>query len=331
MDTTTTTTTGSAMVTLGAATLASFGDVLESARAFAAESVAPRTREAYAYQWRTFAAWCEAQGVVALPASAATLAAYLADRAERCAWKPASIGLALVAVRAAHKAAGVEHATSHPAVVATMKGIRRTLGTAQRRAAPVVVDELRAMVDALPADSLGAVRDRALLVVGMAGALRRSELVGLDVSDVTETADGLVLTIRRAKTDQEAQGARIGLPYGNTAATCPVRALRAWRDASGVTDGALFRAVDRHGHVGERLHAADVARVVKRAAGRAGLDAARYSGHSLRAGLATSAARAGRSDRAIMAQGRWSSRAMVDRYVREGSMFRENAAAGIGL
>jgi len=324
------TTTGSAMVTLGAATLASFGDVLESARAFAAESVAPRTREAYAYQWRTFTAWCDAQGVIALPASAATIAAYLADRAER-AWKPASIGLALVAIRTAHKAAGVEHATSHPAVVATMKGIRRTLGTAQRRAAPVVVDELRAMVDALPADSLGAVRDRALLVVGMAGALRRSELVGLDVSDVTETADGLVLVVRRAKTDQEAQGARIGLPYGNTAATCPVRALRAWRDASGVTDGALFRSVDRHGHVGERLHAADVARIVKRAAGRAGLDAARYSGHSLRAGLATSAARAGRSDRAIMRQGRWSSRAMVDRYVREADLWRENAAAGIGL
>ncbi len=327
---TTTTTTGSAMVTLGAATLASFGDMLESARAFAAESVAPRTREAYAYQWRTFAAWCEAQGVVALPASAATLAAYLTDRAKRCAWKPASIGLALVAVRAAHKAAGVEHATSHPAVVATMKGIRRRLGTAPRRAAPVVVDELRAMVDALP-DGLVAVRDRALLVVGMAGALRRSELVALNVSDVTETADGLVLTIRRAKTDQEAQGTRIGLPYGSHAATCPVRALRAWREASGIADGAVFRSVDRHGNVGQRLGGAEVGRVVKRSAARAGLDAARYSGHSLRAGLATSAARAGRSDRAIMRQGRWSSRAMVDRYVREADLWRENAAAGIGL
>lgn len=330
MDTATTTTTGSAMVTLGAATLASDGDVLESARAFAAAARAPRTREAYAYQWRTFAAWCEAQGVVALPASVATVVRYLSERAKLHAWKPASIGLALVAMRAAHKAAGVDDATSHPAVAAVMKGIRRTLGTAPRRVAPVVVDELRAMVDALP-DGLVAVRDRALLVVGMAGALRRSELVALDVSNVTETADGLVVVVRRSKTDQEGKTESIGLPYGSHAATCPVRAMRAWREASGVTDGALFRAVDRHGNVGERLGGAEVGRVVKRAAARAGLDAARYSGHSLRAGLATSAARAGRSDRAIMRQGRWSSRAMVDRYVREADLWRENAAAGIGL
>jgi integrase len=328
MSTTTTTTTGTTIATLGGVTLSSIGTALEAASAYAAESHAPRTRDAYAYQWRTFATWCAEHDASPLPATPATLAAYIADRA--ATWKPASIALAVVSIRAAHKAAGVEHATQHPAVVATLRGVRRSLGTAPRRVAPVAVPELRTMLAALP-DSLTATRDRALLVLGMAGALRRSELVALDVADVAETAEGLVVTVRRSKVDQEAAGARIGLPRGAHAATCPVRVVRAWLDASGVTSGALLRAVDRHGNVGERLAGADVARIVKRAAARAGLDAAVFSGHSLRAGLATQAARSGKGDRAIMAQGRWSSRAMVDRYVRDASLFRDNAADGLGL
>jgi integrase len=165
----------------------------------------------------------------------------------------------------------------------------------------------------------------------MAGALRRSELVALDVGDVAETDEGLVVTVRRSKVDQEAAGAKVPLPRGAHAATCPVRALRAWLDASAITDGAIFCTVDRHGNVGERLAGADAARIVKRTAARAGLDAATFSGHSLRAGLATQAARSGKSDRAIMAQGRWKSRTMVDRYVRDGALFRDCAADGLGL
>jgi site-specific recombinase XerD len=329
-----TTTTAVVVADTGAA-LARIAPELEAARAYAAESHAPRTREAYRYQWQTFAAWCEARQLEALPAEPATLAAYIAGRTDE-GWKPASVALALTAIRAAHRAAGLEHAANHPAVVAVQKGARRAVGTVQRRAAPAVVDELRAMVGALPgladgAPTLGALRDRALLVVGFAGAFRRSELVALDVADVTDTADGLVVTVRRSKTDQEGAGVRVGLPFGGNPATCPVRAVRAWLEAAGITTGALFRAVDRHGHVGERLAGAEVARIVKRSAARAGLDASRYSGHSLRAGLATTAARAGKGDRAIMAQGRWTSRGMVDRYVREARLFADNAAAGVGL
>jgi integrase len=328
------------IATLGGVTLSStgssFDDALEAARAYAAKSRAPRTLDAYAYQWRVFTAWCVEQGAEPLPATPTTLAAYVAHLAKasrtttRRAWKPSSIALALVAIRAAHQSAGVEPATKHPAVVAVLRGMRRELGTAQRRVAPVTVPELRAMLDALP-DGLAATRDRALLVCGMVGALRRSELVALDVADVAETDKGLVVTVRRSKVDQEAAGAKVPLPRGAHAATCPVRALRAWLDASGVTSGALFRAVDRHGNVGERLAGADAARIVKRTAARAGLDAATFSGHSLRAGLATQAARSGKSDRAIMAQGRWKSRTMVDRYVRDGALFRDCAADGLGL
>jgi integrase len=335
-----TTTTGTTIATLGGVTLSStgssFDDALEDARAYAAKSRAPRTLAAYAYQWRVFTTWCAEHNASPLPASPTTLVAYIAHLAPtsptttRRAWKPASIALALVAIRAAHQSAGVEPATKHPAVVAVLRGMRRELGTAQRRVAPVTVPELRAMVDALP-DGLAATRDRALLVCGMAGALRRSELVALDVGDVAETDEGLVVTVRRSKVDQEAAGAKVPLPRGAHAATCPVRALRAWLDASAITDGAIFCTVDRHGNVGERLAGADAARIVKRTAARAGLDAATFSGHSLRAGLATQAARSGKSDRAIMAQGRWKSRTMVDRYVRDGALFRDCAADGLGL
>ena len=187
------------------------------------------------------------------------------------------------------------------------------------------------MVEALPVDARG-LRDRALLVVGLAGGFRRSELVALEVADLAFTDDGLVVTVRRSKTDQEGEGATVGLPYGGNPDTCPVRVLRAWLEAHGIESGPAFREVTRAGVVTERP-ASDraVDRAVKRAAKAAGLDVDRLSAHSLRAGLATSAARAGKADRAIMRQGRWKSRTMVDRYVREASLFRENAATGIGL
>src|SRR3989442_4717742 len=175
-------------------------------------------------------------------------------------------------------------------------------GTAQVGKAPVVVDELRRMVDALPGSTLG-VRDRALLLLGFAGAFRRSELVGLDVGDVRQTADGLVVTVRRSKTDQEGAGREVGIPFGSTPATCPVRAVRAWLKARAIAGPALFCRIDKHGRqLPGRLGDRAVARVVQRTARAAGLDADAYAGHSLRAGLATSAAAADVPERVIAEQ-----------------------------
>ena len=183
-----------------------------------------------------------------------------------------------------------------------------------------------------PRDRLIACRDRALLLLGFAGAMRRSELVGLDVADVVETADGLVVTIRRSKTDQEGQGRKIGIPYGSKLATCPVRSVRAWKTRAKITEGPLFRQVNRHGKVLEgRLGDRTVALVVKRAVAATGVDAASYAGHSLRAGLATAAAMAGVSERVIQGQTGHKSLPILRRYIREGSLFRENAAAEVGL
>jgi integrase len=160
----------------------------------------------------------------------------------------------------------------------------------------------------------------------------RSELVALDVAHARFMADGIELQIDRSKTDQEGAGELVGVPFGSDRATCPVRSLSAWLEEAGIDEGAIFRSITRHARIGARLTDRSVARIVKRTALAAGLDPAPYSGHSLRAGLATSAAKAGKRDRAIMKQGRWRSRAMVDRYVRDATLIDDdNAASGIGL
>lgn len=212
-----------------------------------------------------------------------------------------------------------------------MGWIKNTHGTAQKGKKPLLIEHIRAIVEVLP-DSLLGVRDRALLLVDFAGAFRRSELVNIDMTDVEFKMDGLVVTLRRSKTDQEGQGECIGIPYGSPPSTCPVRALRAWLDQAGITEGAVFRSVNRHGQVQSKgLSDKAVALVVKRAVELIGLDPNEYSGHSTRSGLATTAAKAGVSERVIMKQTRHKSTQMVRKYIRDGELFEENAAVRVGL
>lgn len=307
-----------------------YQDLVDSARGYMASSKAPATVRAYRTDWRLFSEWCDAHALAAMPAAPQTVALYLADQAGVLA--VATLQRRLTSIAEAHKAAGEEVPTRAEVVRSTWTGIRRTFGTAQHGKAPARTRDVRAMVETLDVDTLAGARDRALLVIGFAGALRRSELVGLDVADVDESDDGLVVFLRRSKTDQEGKGARLGLPYGSETLTCPVRALRAWLATSGIESGALFRPVDRHGNLGgRRLSGRAVADVVKRTATAAGLDASRYSGHSLRAGLITSAAEAGVSDRDIMRHSRHQSADMMRRYIRDAQIFDRNAAAAVGL
>ena len=212
-----------------------------------------------------------------------------------------------------------------------MQGLRRELGTAPVRKKPVLVADLQEVLKRIP-DSLPGKRDRALLLLGFAGAFRRSELVGLNVEDIEKTPDGMVVHIRRSKTDQEGQGREVGIPPGAADATCPIRAVSEWSAAAKISSGPLFRSVNRHGQVlPRRLSGEGVAMVVKRYIEKLGYDPARFAAHSLRAGLATSAAAAGKSERAIMNQTGHRSVTTVRRYIRDGNLFRENAAGKIGL
>ena len=157
---------------------------------------------------------------------------------------------------------------------------------------------------------------RALVLLGFAGAFRRAETVGVDVADLDFNRDGLTVTLRRSKTDQEGQGRKIDIPYGSNPETCPVRNLRTWLDETSIAGGAVFRSLNRHGRVQPgQLAPIDVARIVKKLAKREGLDPAKYAGHSLRAGHATSAAASGASERSIMNQTGHKSVQMVLRYI----------------
>jgi integrase len=239
-----------------------------------------------------------------------------------------TINQTLVAIGEAHKLAGAPDPTGNRIVAEVWQGIRRTIGTAPiRPATPLLVPQLESILEALPSKLIG-VRDRALLLIGFAAALRRSELVAIDMEDLTRTPEGYVLKIRRGKTDQTGKGAVVGIPTGKEG-TCPVVAIETWLEESGIVNGAVFRSIDRWENIGERLSPIDVARAVQNAVKRAGASPKGFSGHSLRAGLATAAARQGKSTFAIKRQGRWASSQTLDRYVREAELFDGNAVEGI--
>ena len=306
---------------LPAALGADFAAALDLAKAEKAAS----TRKAYGTDFRLFKVYCDAKGVSALPASPETVAAYLATEAQNA--KPSTIGRRVAAIRYAHKLAGLETPTDAEGVKATMRGIRRTFGGARIKKAPAVAAKMHSMV-ALAPEGLAGLRDRALLLLGFAGAFRRSELVDLDVADIAETETGLLVTIRGSKTDQERQGVTIAIARGDIA--CPVKALRAWLDAAGIEAGPIFRPIDRHGNLlPSRLTAQSVANIVKAYAARAGFDASTFSGHSLRSGFLTSAAGKGASIFKMMDVSRHKSVDTLRGYVRDAELFKDHAGAGL--
>jgi site-specific recombinase XerD len=304
-------------------------EIGEDATRYLEQSKAPNTRRAYAADWADFTAWCEKYRRGSLPASPDTVAYYLADRSQDL--KTSTLQRRLATITEAHRAAGLESPNKSAQVRLVWAGIRREKGVAQNHKKPVLTNHIREMVENLPEGPLG-VRDRALILLGYAGAMRRSELVGLDIGDVSLGDEGLVVVIRKSKTDQVREGRKIGIPFGEHEGTCPVRAVLAWIEEADIEEGPLFRSVNKHGHVMEtRLSDQAVADVVQRSLVAAGKSARGFAAHSLRAGLATQAAMNGVSERAIQDQTGHKSLAVMRRYIRDGSLFRENAAAKVGL
>jgi site-specific recombinase XerD len=286
---------------------------------------AASTRKAYGTDFRIFKAWCDARGVAALPAAPETVAAYLAAQAATS--KASTLSRRVAAIRYAHKLAGLALPTDAEGVKATMRGIRRTYGSAMVRKAPAVAGKMLRMVATAP-DKLVGLRDRALLLIGFGGALRRSELVALDVADIAETETGLLVTIRGSKTDQERAGATIAIARGNVA--CPAKALRKWLAAADIEAGPLFRPINKAGTVAaSRLTCRSVANIVKTYAERAGFDASTFSGHSLRAGFLTSAAGKGASIFKMMDVSRHKSVDTLRGYVRDSELFKDHAGSGL--
>lgn len=288
------------------------------ALSFISNSLSSATKRAYASDLAHFHRWGGA-----IPASPSMIASYIAACA--AAEKPATLARRIASLSKAHEALGCANPTKAEIVRGTLRGIGRTLDTAQKQAKPLLREDLFQILEQMD-DSPKAQRDKALLLVGFAGAFRQSELVSLDVADINYVRQGIVLTLRKSKTDQTGAGRKIGIPFGRTR-WCPVKHLAGWLDHAEIEKGPIFRVINRHGHIAdERLSGEAVSNIVKQGAEAAGFDSEGYSGHSLRAGLATSAALAGASTWKIRAQTGHASDAMLSRYIRDADMFTGNAA-----
>ena len=290
-----------------------------------AAAAAPATRTAYRSDASIFVAWCIVNGREALPALPETVARFLLDQARR-GRKPNTLTRRIAAIRAMHKHAGFEPPTSAEVVRSTMKGLRRTLGAAPVKKAAATANIIRQMVD-LCADTRGGKRDRAILTLGFALASRRSELVALRVEDLEEVPDGLRVTIRKSKTDQEGAGMVKFVPRGSNLR--PVEALQMWLEASGITEGPIFRRVRSNGDVGPALSAdgEQVAVIVKNYAKKVGADPKKFAGHSLRAGFITSAADHGANIFKMMDVTGHKSVETLRGYVRNSEGFKDHAGA----
>ena len=293
--------------------------VCERVLGYLREALSPNTRKAYRFDLEHFLSW---GGTI--PSADHELAMYLADHAGQLSI--ATLKRRLVALGMAHAAKGLQNPTKSALVQSTLKGIKRAHGTPQRRTKPLLVADLIHILNAM-GDSAKDIRDRALLLVGFAGGFRRSELVALDREDVETVRQGLIVTIRRSKTDQDGTGRKIGIPFAR-GKHCPVHSLEHWLEVAGIETGPMFRPVCRHGHITpNRLSGEAVSAIVKARADLIGLRSGDYSGHSLRSGLATSAAMAGVSSWKIRQQTGHASEATLSRYIRDGELFVDNAAA----
>jgi len=316
-----------------------------------AASVPASTRRAYGSDWARFTAWCSATGRASLPATAETLAEYasaLADSGKA----PATIMRAISSIRVAHKLSGhyAPDTLAARAILKTYRNERADAGKANEAPASAMsVRQLKVIAEALDADDVTMLRDRLIIVLGWAMMARRGELARLNIADVAEVDQGLDITVRKAKADQMAIGRKAAVPYGSDPLTCPVRLTRAWLAVlarAGITEGPLFRRIDRHGHIGGtpgaglamtgtadgRLTGDGLWLIVRRSARRAGIADPGIKAHSLRAGGATGAYIGGADLLSIGRHGGWhDGSAVLTRYIRDVDRWKKNPMHGSGL
>jgi integrase len=305
---------------------------LAKSQAYQDAADAPATLRAYAADLANFTAWCDKYGFSPMPATPEVVGAYLAAAGEGYAMP--TLRRRVAAIARACGVAGQPLDTKHPAIRETLRGIGRKHGSPARRSAALTTAEIKKLCRVCGEDLAG-LRDRALFLLGFAGAMRRSELVGLDLSHVTWTADGLKLLIERSKTDAEGAGAEIAIPCGRSEETCPVLALQAWLAASEITAGPLFRKVNRGGAVETgRLTPDGVRQILLKRAAQAGVKgtlAEPVSPHGMRAGFVTTAYRNGVPDEEIMGHTRHRSLTTMRSYVRRTKLSNKSPAGKIGL
>ncbi len=308
------------------------GDDANRIAAALAATHAETTRKVYAFAWRRWVRWCSGRGILPFPAEPAAVCAYLTECADH-GFSLATIDSACSAIGHQHRSHGVGDPIDHDAVRQVRRGLRRIIGRAPRRPTrPLSVADVRRIVATIDRTTLRGARDTAILLLGFAGALRRSELAALTLADLEPKPGGLLLHLRRSKTDQEARGQVVGIAHGQHGLTDPIAALDAWLALRGTAPGPVFTSL-RPGIPTLRPFSGDtVSAVVKERALAAGLSGGRISGHSLRAGHATSAALAGVGIDRIAAQTRHRRiDILIERYIRPVQALQTTSSRDLGL
>lgn len=287
-------------------------------------SRADNTIKAYESDWNDFCDWCDYHQVSAFPAIPETIVNYINDLADNA--KANTVARRISALTENFDAAGLQdNPCRFPIVKNALRGIKRMKGVIQHGKLPILFDDIKEMLTYLDGDELQQARDKAILLVGFYGAMRRSEIANIEVDDIQFTRLGMLITLRKSKTDQFDRGQMIAIPNVQDKEICAVQALKEWLRLSGITTGPVFRGFTRnHGIRKTKISDKSIALIVKHYAGLLGMDPDDYGAHSLRHGFATSAAQHHVEERQIMRQTRHKSQTIVRRYIDEADRLIDN-------
>jgi site-specific recombinase XerD len=291
-------------------------------------SKAVNTVRAYKSDFQDFSLFCQKNGFTNLPSDPKVVSLYLTYLSSKEA-KISTIKRRLVSIGVIHKIKGHYMDTKHPAIIENLMGIKRRRGTIQKGKKPLLINDLKKLIDVINKENepdIRKLRNKAILLVGFSGGFRRNEIVSLDFEDLEFVFEGIKITIKKSKTDQFGQGMIKGIPHFENSLYCPVTNLKRWINIAKIKKGPVFIKFSKGSKItNKRLTDQSVALIIKDYLLKAGMDNKNYSGHSLRSGFATSAAEAGAEERSIMAMTGHKSTEMVRRYIKEASLFQNNA------
>ena len=277
-------------------------------------SKANNTLRAYKADFKDFTLFCQQNGLNSMPSEPKIITLYLTHLSKSSKYSTLKRRLASISV--IHRLNGHYLDTKHPVITENLLGIKRVKGTYQKAKKPILINELKLIVNAINKDKnqISRSKNKALLLIGFAGGFRRSELVAILLDDVEFVSEGVKIFVKRSKTDQSGEGMTKGIPYFSSPDYCPVISLKNWIQEGKIKSGKIFDMSDKN-----------VALTIKKYAAIAGLDKNKYSGHSLRSGFATSTAELGAEERSIMAMTGHKTTQMVRRYIKEANLFKNNA------
>jgi len=286
------------------------------------------TIRAYKSDFRDFGLFCAKNGFKSLPSEPKIVSLYLTHLSTKDV-KMSTLKRRLVSIGVIHKLKGHYLDIKHPSIIENIMGIKRRKGSTQKGKKPLLINELKQVINVINQykdNEIKKFRDKSIILIGFAGGFRRNEIVTLDYDDLDFVTEGLKINLKRSKTDQFGEGLVKGLPYFDNLQYCPVVSLKKWIEVSNINSGPLFRRFCKGPKLTEdRLTDQSVALLIKKYLKLAGIESKNYSGHSLRSGFATSAAESGAEERSIMAMTGHKSTEMVRRYIKEASLFKNNA------